>query len=172
MVNYNSICVSSVHTQKAHCCSHACKPDSPDGTAQTRRSCLKLNLISSLFSVESRTGSPFALHSNVCTRVIKAWRENTRKWPNTSTVGGLQLVPHEWGLWLRSEKSRSVPMLPYQYRREKKEGSKEKMVIGRGMDTPNKTKNRKCVWSGMVVQFILIQVNSLHFDEQFNEKYI
>lgn len=69
---------------------------------------------------------------SMCARVIKAQRENTRKWPNISTVGGLQLVPYEWGLWLRSEESRSVPvpMLPYQYCREKKESRKEWIVIG------------------------------------------
>lgn len=50
-------------------------------------------------------------------------------------------------------------MLPYQYCGEKKEGRKEWMAIGPGKGTPNRIKNRLCVWSGMAVENMPIEVN-------------
>lgn len=159
MANHNSICSLSVDLQRLTITQTHANPNLPEELDKTRGLRFKLNPVSCLFSHESWTQAPFACVQYVCVSDKGVERENTRKWPNISTVGGLQLVPHEWGLWLRSEESRSVavPMLPYQYCREKKEGRKEWMVIGPGTDTPNKTKNRQCVWSGM--QFTLIYVN-------------
>lgn len=125
----------------------------------------KLNPVSSLLSIKSWVWAPFACGQHTRARVMKAVRGNTQEWSNISTVGWLQLVLYEWGLWLRSEESRSepVPMLPYQYiptYRENKEGRKEWMEFGLGTDTPNKTKIA-CVFVVLAVQFALIYINIL-----------
>lgn len=122
IANYNSICSLSVELQMfTITLMHA------------NITYLKISILSWILNWEVDSGA-FCMCTvySMCARVIKAKRENTRKWPNISTVRGLQLVPYEWGLWLRSEESRSVPvpMLPYQYCREKKESRKEWIGIG------------------------------------------
>lgn len=63
-----------------------------------------------------------------------------------------------------------MPMLPYQYCGEKKEGRKEWMAIGPGEGTPNRIKNRLCVWSGMAVENMPIEVNIYVFIKSLTPK--
>ncbi len=160
MANHNSMFPFCWPTN-THLYLNACKPNLPEELDKNEEHCI-LNwiLLPLLFSVGSCSGGCVCTVC-VCKSDKGAARENTRKWPNASTVGGLKLVPHEWGLWLRSEESRSVavPMLPYQCCREKKEGRKEWLLIGAGTDTLNKPKNRQRVRSGMVERFPLVFVN-------------
>lgn len=63
-----------------------------------------------------------------------------------------------------------MPMLPYQYCGEKKEGRKEWMAIGPGKGTPNRIKNRLCVWSRMAVENMPIEVNIYVFIKSLTPK--